>query len=48
MNDVSGYDRRLFKPRRSVEVNPEFIVGRPVDGVSDASARGIFNDGSSA
>ena len=29
-------------------MNPEFIVGRLVDSVFDASARGIFNYGSSA
>ena len=29
-------------------MNPEFIVGRLVDSVSNASVRGIFNYGSSA
>ena len=46
MNDVLGYDRRRFL--NLGEVNPECIVGRPVDAVSDTSARGIFNYGSSA
>ena len=40
--------KTIFKLRRSGEVNSEFIVGRPVNSVSDASARGIFNYGSSA
>ena len=49
MNDVLGYDRTRFsKLRIRGKVNPEFIVGRPVDSVPDASARGIFNYGSSA
>ena len=49
MNDVLGYDRRRFsKLRISGEVNPEIIVGRPVDSMSDASTSGIFNYGSSA
>ena len=27
-------------------MNPEFTLGRPVDSVSDASTRGIYNYGS--
>ena len=44
-------DRKRFLKltcRRRGEVNPDFIVRWPVDSVSDASARGIFNYGSSS
>ena len=47
MNDVLGYDRRQFLNLGKVE-NLEFILGRPVDSVSDASAHKIFNYRSSA
>ena len=45
MNDVLGNDRRRFIKLGEVhgEVNPEFMVGRPVDSVSDASEREILN-----